>query len=175
MTVKRAHGPRALAALLPRVAAPALRRRGFSAVEIVTNWAAIVGPVLAAETAPERLSFPPARPQPPRRGEGPRGARGGTLHVRAAGPIALEIQHLAPVIVERINICFGYPAVDRLVLIQGPVRRAAAPSRKPPAQPLNERRLREIESSTGAIGPGPLRDALRRLGRAVGTAAGRPE
>jgi hypothetical protein len=165
MTAKRAHGPRALAALLPKVAAPALRRRGFTAVEIVTNWTEIVGPVLAQETAPERLSFP-------------QGARsGGTLHVRASGSIALELQHLAPVIVERINICFGYAAVARIALIQapGPARPDVARRQAPPAPPLDADRLRKIESSTGDIGPEPLRHALRQLGKAVETAWNRPK
>jgi len=160
MAAQRAHGPRALAALLPKVAAPALRRRGFSAVEIVTNWAEIVGPALAGESAPERLSFA-------------HGARsGGTLHVRASGSIALEMQHLAPIIVERINTCFGYAAVARLALVQGPVRvlPADAPRRDPPPPPLDADRLGRIESSTSDIQPEELRDALRRLGISVGTA-----
>jgi hypothetical protein len=159
------HGPRALAALLPKVAAPALRRRGFSAVEIVTNWTEIVGPALARETAPERLSFP-------------QGARsGGTLHVRASGPIALELQHLAPVVIERINICFGYAAVARIAMIQAPVpvRSGAARGRASPAPPLDTGRLRKIESSTSGIGPEPLRHALRQLGKAVETAWNRPK
>lgn len=164
MTAQRAHGPRALAALLPKIAAPALRRRGFSAVEIVTNWAEIVGPALAGESAPERLSFA-------------HGARsGGTLHVRASGSIALEMQHLTPIIVERINTCFGYAAVARLALVQGPVlARRGAVRRRPPPPPLDADRLRTIESSTSDIGSEPLRAALRQLGTAVGTARDRPK
>ena len=164
MAAQRAHGPRALAALLPKVAAPALRRRGFSAVEIVTTWAEIVGPALAGESAPERLSFA-------------HGARsGGTLHVRASGSIALEMQHLAPIIVERINTCFGYAAVARIALVQGPVEaRRRTVRRRPPPPPLDADRLRAIESSTSDIGSEPLRAALRRLGTAVGTARSRPK
>jgi hypothetical protein len=155
---KRGHGPRALAALLPRVAEPAARKRGFSAVEIVTRWAEIVGPALAADSMPEQLTFP-------------RGARaGGTLQVVASGAVSLEIQHLAPAIVERINTYFGYAAVARIALIQGQVRRAQPPAATPEPAPLDEARRREIESSTAGIEQDGLRRALRRLGHAVGAA-----
>ncbi len=101
-------GPRALAIVLPKVAEAALRKRGFSAVEIITNWREIVGPELADEASPDRLAFP-------------RGARSqGTLHVTAPGAVALEIQHLEPLIIERINTYFGYGAVCRIAVTQGP-------------------------------------------------------
>ena len=112
MAEYRGRGPRALAAVLPKVAEPAVRKRGFSAVEIITGWAEIAGPALAADSMPEQLVFP-------------RGARtGGTLHVVASGAVSLEIQHMAPVIVERINTYFGYAAVARIALIQGQARKA---------------------------------------------------
>ena len=47
----RGKGARALGALLPKIAEPAVRRRGFSAVEIVTRWDEIVGSALAADTS----------------------------------------------------------------------------------------------------------------------------
>ena len=150
-------GPRALATVLPKVAEPALRKRGFSAVEIITNWREIVGPELAEETAPERLSFP-------------RGARShGTLHITAPGAVALEMQHLEPIILERINTYFGYGAVSRLAMTQGKAR--SNRRRKKPAAPVtravNPIRQGEIEDGTRTIEPEPLRDALRGLGKSI--------
>ena len=157
-------GPRALAAVLPKVAEPALRKRGFSAVEIIANWREIVGPDLAAETSPERLAFP-------------RGARsGGTLHVTAAGSVALEIQHLEPLILERINRTFGYAAVSRIALTQGPRRsrpdRGKTDAAKPPA--VDAQRRAAIDAGTQDIASEPLRTALRDLGKAVATGQTRP-
>ncbi len=158
MTEKRGHGPRALAALLPKIAEPAVRKRGFSAVEIVTRWTEIVGPALARDSAPEQLAFP-------------RGARaGGTLSIVASGAVSLKLQHLEPVIVERINTFFGYAAVARIALIQGQVQRAERPETRPSPLPIDEGRVREIESNTAHIERDELRLALRRLGNAVSSA-----
>jgi len=150
-------GPRALAAVLPKVAEAALRKRGFSAVEIITNWREIIGPELADETSPDRLTFP-------------RGARSqGTLHVTAPGAVALEIQHLEPLIIERINTYFGYGAVCRIALTQGPARKRPGVKKKAPAnpRPVNAIRRAEIDASTSDISSEQLRDALRELGKSV--------
>jgi len=153
-------GPRALAAVLPKVAEPTLRKRGFSAVEIITNWREIVGPDLANEASPDRLAFP-------------RGARSqGTLHVTAPGAVALEIQHLEPLIIERVNTYLGYGAVCRIALTQGPARKRPDARKKVPAKPrpVNPIRQAEIDADTVGIASEPLRDALRGLGKSVASA-----
>jgi hypothetical protein len=132
-----------------------MRRRGFASVEIVTGWPSIVGTALAAESSPERLSFPPGK------------RLDGTLHVRASGPLALEIQHLEPVILDRINTYFGYRAVARITLAQGP-RPARRDAPAPPApRPPDPARRAAVEQQTRDIGDAELRGALNRLGEAV--------
>ncbi len=157
---RRRGGLRALAGEVPRIAAPVLGKRGFASAQLVAEWASVVGAELAAKISPDRLSFP--------RGE----RRDGTLRLRVAAGLALEVQHRTPLILERINGFFGYGAVSRLVLVQGP---PALPPRPVPQRPRPlsaaeraalDRRLARIED------PG-LRDALRRLGEAViGTGKG---
>lgn len=152
---RRGRGTRALAALLPKIAAPAVRRRGFSAAEIVTRWDAIVGPALAVDCVPERISFA-------------HGARmDGTLHILAFGPLALELQHMEPVLVERINTFCGYRAIARIAIKQTARRpRRTRAVRQPPSAP-DLARIADIESRTGTIGDEALRTALNRLGAAV--------
>src|SRR5262245_29742222 len=116
---------RAIAAEVPRIAGAALGKRGFGEAQLVTQWEALMGPELAAKLAPERLTFP--------RGE----RRAGTLRLRVATAFALEAQHLEPVLIERINGFFGYAAVARIVLVQGP------PLQGPPPAP----RLRALNSA----------------------------
>jgi hypothetical protein len=55
-------------------------------------------------------------------------ARGGTLKLRVARHRALELQHRAPLVIERINLFFGRDAVTRLALIQGPLPLAPLPA-----------------------------------------------
>ena len=165
---RRGGGPRAIAAMLPRVAGAALRRHGFAgptgaAVRVVSDWPAIIGEELARVTMPERLSFP--------RGAAATSEPGGVLRIRAAGPLALELQHLEPLVIERINRYFGYRAVARLAFVQAP---PAAPMPKrgaaPPAEIAPEE-ARRLADSLAGIEDETLRAALRRLGRAVAAAS----
>jgi hypothetical protein len=150
-------GPRAIAALLPKVAAPALRRRGFASVELVTRWPEIVGKQLARDSMPERLHFPGSS------------RTGGTLRIRASGSMALELQHLEPLILEKINGYFGYNAVGRITILQGPPRKE--PGAPPPPPPkLTPAEAIEVDAQTATIGEEHLRDALNRLGKAVKSA-----
>ena len=96
---RKERGLLAVGASLPTIAAPALRKRGFAQARLITEWPAIVGDMLARETVPQKLVFP-------------RGSRGdGVLHLRVSSGFALELQHIAPQLIERINGFFGYGAV----------------------------------------------------------------
>lgn len=127
---------------------------------MVLQWAAVVGEELARLSAPVKLSF--GTP-----GTKEAGTRvNGTLQLRVAPGTAIEFQHLEPVIVERINTFFGYRAVVRLALRQGPLPRRATPP-PPPPRPLSATESRSLESSLDGIADPELRAALERLGRAV--------
>jgi hypothetical protein len=147
---RRWQGLKALAGTLPKVAARALGRRGFADAGLISDWQRIVGGELAQSCAPLRLTF-----------QRPRERREGTLLLRVEPGFALELQHLAPLLVERINTYFGYQAVARLKFQQGPLanRKAAKPVREAAAltaeDPIN-RQLAGIEDDE-------LRVSLRRL------------
>ena len=152
-----------MAAVLPKVAESAVRKRGFTAVEVITHWPEIVGEELSRETSPEKLSFPrDARSQ-------------GTLHLTATGSAALEIQHLEPIIIERVNTFFGYGAVVRIALTQAATGREALTKPKPKMPSISAGRMAEIDYSTDQVGPEPLREALRKLGTAVASAQTRTD
>lgn len=154
-TSKRGRGAVALAAMLSRITGAALRKRGFAESAVVTNWAEIIGPELAADTAPQKLAFP-------------RGGRsGGTLHVRVVGALATELQHLEPLVIERINTYFGYRAVARLALVQGPLPARRDAARRTPQAPLDAAEERSIENTVSDIEDDSLRRALAGLGRSV--------
>lgn len=147
-------GMRALSTQIPAIARRAFARRGFYEATIVTEWPAIVGAALAADTIPERLSFPP-------------GSRtGGTLKVRVNGAFATELQHLEPLVLEKINRHFGYAAVARLAMVHGPVERPPAPPREDP-EPVPVEEETRLATRLSDIGDESLRDALMDLGRAV--------
>jgi hypothetical protein len=135
------------ASLLKKLVSPAFRRQGISESDIITRWGTIVGPLLADHSLPERLRF---------------NADGGTLQITVNGAFALEMQHLQPVIIERITSYFGYNAVTRLSFRQVPFSTLPSTRRhipEPIAQALAEAG-REIAPGT----PPALADALARLG-----------
>ena len=158
--VERGRGARALAALLPKLAAPAMRKRGFTETALLTRWGDIVGPGLAADAMPDRLAFPRGRNS------------GASLHVRVAGAAALELQHLAPQIIERINVFFGYPAVARLALVQGPIAQPPARPETASPVPVTADRAEAIDQAAADIADPALRTAVAGLGRAVAGAGG---
>ena len=156
--VRRGLAP--VAAAAARVAAPILKKRGLAEARVVTDWRAIVGDTAAERSAPERLVR--AR----------QGDQGGTLRLRIAGAWALEFQHMAPALIQRINAYFGYPAVARIQFIQAPLpaeRRASPPPA--PLKPEAEARLAEI---TAKIEDPELRERVLALGRALERRAARP-
>jgi hypothetical protein len=154
VSAKRRGRAIAIGAAAEPLIAPLLRRRGFIETRVACDWPAIVGDPLAAETVPIRLAFPKGERQD------------ATLHVRVTGPMALELQHLAPVVIERINGYFGYKAVSRLTMQQAPLghvpkRRVR---RKIALSPDEERTLAD---RVAQVSDPALRQSLVGLGRAM--------
>ena len=146
---------RPLADLVRRTLADTFARQGFASIELVTHWNDIVGPEIAAHCEPLRLKWP--------RGGDVEAPEPATLVLRVEGPIAIEIQHLAPVILERVNRFFGWRAVGRLALRQAPLARRAAPPPRPAPDPELAARL----AATIDVADEDLRNALARLGAAI--------
>ncbi len=126
----------------------------------MTRWTAIVGEALARHTAPDKLT--------PARGTG----YGATLRVRAESSVALELQHREPQILERINGHFGYRAVSRLTIVQGPLPGAKRKQGRPlPA--VTPEHERSVAGAVTGVRDDDLADALRGLGVRVAANATR--
>lgn len=152
--VRLAVGPVPVARLLARATRPLAGRIQAATARLALDWPQVVGPALAAVTAPERLS-------------GGKGAR--VLTIRAAGPVALELQHLAPQLIERINAHLGPGAVARLRFVQSAPGFAEpqAPPPLPPRRAPDPQALARMEAALAEVPEGPLREAMARLGRAI--------
>jgi hypothetical protein len=145
-----------LSVLLSDVFSDAYARQGFAARELVTRWAEIAGSEIAAHCEPLKMQWPrpvEGQPQEP-----------ATLVLRVEGPMALEIQHSSDVILERVNRFFGWSAVGRLALRQGPLsRREPAASAGAP----DAKKVEEIASTLSSVEDDELRAALARLGASI--------
>ena len=149
---------RPLADLVQTAIDPVLRRQGFGQSGLVLFWDDIVGERLAAMSQPVKVRWP-AR-QIDRAAEG--GPAPATLVVRVETGFALELQHLAPIVIERVNAHFGWRCVSRLLLKQGPV--AARPLARHGPRPLDKAAETAAETIVGRGMDEPLRLALTRLG-----------
>src|SRR5947209_15061266 len=145
-----------LSLLLSDVFSDAYAKQGFAARELVTRWATIVGSELSAHCEPLKMQWPrpvEGQPQEP-----------ATLVLRVDGPMALEIQHSSDVILEKVNRFFGWSAVGRIALRQGPLSRRTTPAAR--AAP-DAREVDEVAQTLTTIEDEQLRDALARLGATI--------
>lgn len=146
---------RTIGADVEKIVKPILSGRGFGATTIVNSWVDVVGIVLAKHTFPEKISYP-------------RGSRlGGTLHLRInSSAVALELQHLAPQLKDKINTYFGYRAIDHLKMVQGPIPGIEPPQKKQ-KRSLNSDEKGKLEHSLNMISDPELKAALADLGSSV--------
>jgi hypothetical protein len=131
----RSYAALPLAQLVPKLTRAAFRARSPAGADLMTGWESIVGPRLAELTMPRKLSR-------------------GQLTIACAGPVAMELQHAAASLIERINVQVGAKLVERLRFVQTPV------PRRPSAQP---RRVMHAGPPITGLPPGPLNDALAAL------------
>jgi hypothetical protein len=145
-----------LSVLLSDVFSDAYAKQGFAARELVMRWVEIIGPELSAHCEPLKMQWP--RPV-----EG-QATEPATLVLRVEGPMALEIQHASDVILQRVNRFFGWSAVGRLALRQGPLSRRER-SRPSPAPDANQ--VEQVAQTLSAVEDDALRAALARLGASI--------
>ena len=156
MSKPRSFNAKPLSVLLNDVFKDAYAKQGFAARELVTRWAEIAGPEIAAHSEPLKMQWPrpvEGQPQEP-----------ATLVLRVEGPMALEIQHSSDVILQRVNRFFGWNAVGRLALRQAPLSRRER--RSPPRSP-DPKEVAEIAETLTSVEDKELRAALARLGAAI--------
>ncbi len=152
---KRGRGPKALAATVARLTKPIFGKRGLAGGAVVNDWPLIVGEQLAAHSAPEKIKYPPNV------------RKAGTLHLRVdSGGMATELQHMEPVLIDRINAFFGYNAVAGLKIIQAPLPPRQEYKRVEP-RPLSAAQEKNLGEKLQSVDDPDLRAALDALGRKV--------
>lgn len=152
----RGGGPKPVGDLMPQVGRTAFRRYGFVQSSVVTRWPEIVGPEHAKVCAPEAIRFAPGEKSE------------GTLQLVVAPAHAPIIQHVIPEIIERTNRFFGYRAIARVKMRQGPVQVRAIEGGKSARPPELKPIPMELGDSLRDIGDPELRAVLEGLARTLG-------
>lgn len=134
--------------------------RGFAVSRVLTHWAEIAGPDIAAMARPVNVSYG-------------RGGFGATLVVLTTGAQAPILEMQKEKLREKVNACYGYAAIRAVRITQtapsgfseGQARFGPAP-----AAPAPRDDARTVELASAAVAPvadPDLRSALERLGRNV--------
>lgn len=152
--MKRTFKTRSLAELAQTINGRAFSRFGFAKSDIVLHWREIVGAVLARSSVPERLVMP-------RQTEGE--AKTGTLHIRVEGSYAPEMQHLEPLVIDRINSYYGFKAVGRLIFHHGAIEvKKLSVKYQPPI--LSDSQKKTLELMVSDIQDDDLKKSLFNVG-----------
>jgi hypothetical protein len=97
--------PKPIAKSVGQLVKPIYKKHGFAEHRILTEWPQIVGVDLASCGVPQKLVRS-------------RTHGGGTLYILVASARALELQHMQPVIIDKIATYFGHNAVQHIRLTQ---------------------------------------------------------
>lgn len=138
--------------------------RGFAVSRLLTQWPEVVGEELAAAALPVKIGYG-------------RGAMGATLTLLTTGALAPLVEMQKERIREKVNACYGYAAVSRVLVTQtaaqGFAEGRVAFRPKPAAPPAPDPAVAAAaaEAAQPVRDPG-LRAALEALGQNVLTRAG---
>jgi len=150
--------PRSAGDLVGAVGDQSFRRFGFVQGSIVSRWGEIVGERYARVSSPESIRFPAGKKS------------GGVLTLLVDGAHAPLIQHLTPMIVEKVNRFFGHAAINRIVFRQG--KQPAPPPR--PERPQLRPVPKELGEGLREIADPELRHCLESLAAQIAASSGPP-
>lgn len=156
-STRRGFGFRRADSLLQGRIRDASASRGFAQSRLLTQWAEIAGPQIAAISRPVEVSYG-------------RGGIGATLVLLTTGSHAPMLEMEAPKLRERVNAVYGYNAISRIRVTQtaptgfadGQVAFQHATSEFTPPEPSPEIRAKAAEQ-IGPVSDEGLRTALERL------------
>jgi len=149
---------RACGELVGDVGGIAFRKYGFVQSSVVSRWKEIVGERYAKVSLPESIRFPAGK------------KAGGTLTLLVEGAHAPLLQHLGPMVIERVNRFFGYAAVSKICFRQGRLPAEAPRRERPQPAPVP----RELGEGLRAIADPELRACLESLAGHIGRTKGPP-
>lgn len=151
---------RPLADFVLRELDPLVARQGFGEASLLMRWREIVGARVADICQPMKLQWPPrAKQRAPEKPQEP-----ATLILRVSPGFGLEAQHMAPLIIDRVNAHLGWRCVGKIALRQEELRDEAPPPVKAAILPPDPKARARAEAAATGVDDAALRAALVRLG-----------
>lgn len=161
---RRMRGFEATAGLLRERIRVAGETRGFAVARLLTHWAEVAGEEFARSTRPVKIGYG-------------RDGFGATLTLLTTGAAAPMLGMSLDKIRDRVNACYGYSAISKIVLTQtapigfaeGQAQFGAAPKILPP--PPSEQVVAAARATADGVGDDRLRAAIEMLATNVLTRA----
>jgi len=138
---------------------PVLARRSGMTMDLLNAWSELAGDEYADFTRPEKINWP-------NRAHEDDPFKPGILIVACDGARALYFQHDLSRICARVNVFFGFTAIEKIKIVQKPVKPVSKHS-KPEKRPLSSVQDTRLKSILSHIDEPELRDKLEKLGRGV--------
>ena len=153
---KRSFNAVALSDLVPGLLDPLLQKRAGLTTALIGAWLEIAGERIGRFSAPAKIGWSRANastdPYAP-----------ATLFISADPAVALALQHETSTIIARVNVFFGYAAIDRVKISQNQMRLETKAARTKPSP-------KHVEAATAKVinvENDALREALATLGANV--------
>ncbi|MBB5073538.1 hypothetical protein HNQ69_000659 [Bartonella callosciuri] len=144
-----------LSETVSKILDPVLRKRTGLNVALIENWPQIAGYDISENTMPLKIIWKSHADQD-------EVFRPATLIVACEGFAALKLMHETDELLRRINVFFGYIAIDRIKIEQR--YRSLLTNHLPMKLPPNEKDKKRLEKMLQEIEDKSLRQSLYKLG-----------
>lgn len=163
--------PRPVSDLVPQLTTGIFGKTNMLFGKMLAEWTAIAGEEIAGQSTPLELKFS-------RTGSG-RSAKDGkavktdktppkaTLHLAVQPAYALELSYQKNLLIERLNMFFGYGAIKDIKLIQHSEIMNNKILKTAKIRPLTVQEQQKIEGLVTGIQENDLQTALKNLGKAI--------
>lgn len=149
--------PHPLSDLVPGLVRESLGKKSLLFGKMLSAWTDIAGPDVSAHAIPLDLKF----------SKSPDKKNQAVLHLAVESAYALEMSYQKTLLIERLNMFFGYAAIKDIKMMQ---QSALMSNKKPnaaPPRPLTISEERILDDLVGKIQENDLQTALKNLGKAI--------
>lgn len=149
--------PRALSDLVPGLTKDILGKKSLLFGKMLADWPNIAGTDIAAKAVPLDLKYAKRTDQKSQ----------ATLHLAVQSAYALEISYQKALLIERLNMFFGYPAIKDIKMIQQSDIMRSDDASSAPQRPLTLSEEKVLDGMVSEIQENDLQTALKNLGKAI--------
>jgi hypothetical protein len=149
--------PRPISDLVPGLTKDILGKKSLLFGKMIAEWPHIAGADIAAKTMPLDLKYSKKIDQKSQV----------TLHLAVQSAYALEISYQKTLLIERLNMFFGYPAIKDIKMIQHTNIMSNRKAPSVPIQPITLGEEQVLDEMVAEIQENGLQTALKNLGKAI--------